>query len=191
MALSTSDDAARYHHGDLRRALLAAGARLLRAGGIEAVTLREAARSAGVSHNAPYRHFASREALLAAVSAEGFRDLRRRLEAADGGARADAVALGRVYLCFAAEERPHFLLMFGGAIDKADFPDLAEAAAEALAVLDRAVAGGADPAPSAAGTLRAWALVHGLAHLVAERQITPETARAVLGGEPRQSDPNG
>ncbi|WP_375464130.1 TetR/AcrR family transcriptional regulator [uncultured Methylobacterium sp.] len=184
MALSTSDDAGRYHHGDLRRALLDAGARLLRAGGVDAVTLREAARAAGVSHNAPYRHFVSREALLAAVSAEGFRDLRRRLEAADGGPKANAIGLGHIYLRFAAEERPHFLLMFGGVIDKADFPDLAEAAAAALAVLDRAVSGGGAES-AAAETLRAWALVHGLAHLVAERQITPETARAVLGEEPR------
>ncbi len=70
-ALSTFEGGTAYHHGDLRRSLIAAAQELLRSGGAEAVTLREAARLAGVSHNAPYRHFASRDALLAALAAEG------------------------------------------------------------------------------------------------------------------------
>src|SRR6185369_3293046 len=71
-----------YHHGDLRNALLAAGRALLAEGGTPALSLREAARRAGVSHAAPYRHFASREALLAAIAEGGFVALAAELERA-------------------------------------------------------------------------------------------------------------
>lgn len=174
--MSTSELDTPYHHGDLNRALRAAAARILVEDGIGAVTLREVARMAGVSHNAPYRHFPSREALLAALAVDGFISLRRRLEAVSGPQR--VTALGKAYLAFAAEERPHFLLMFCGAIDKAAFPDPSAAAANAFAVLEAAIA--AEPGGTPAAALRAWALVHGLAHLVAERQILPETAFAAL-----------
>ncbi|GJE62007.1 TetR/AcrR family transcriptional regulator [Methylobacterium trifolii] len=179
MALSTSGSAERYHHGDLRNALVEAASRLLRAGGREAVSLREAARAAGVSHNAPYRHFPSRDALLAAVAAAGFRLLRDQLEATDRR----PVALGRAYLAFAGEDRARFQLMFGQSPAKDAFPDLAEAAGAALAVLDRAVGGPAAPDRVSAATLRAWGLVHGLAHLVAEGQVSEAVAEAALGDE--------
>lgn len=181
--LSTLSDGA-YHHGDLRRSLVGAAQGLLRKGGIEAVTLREAARQAGVSHNAPYRHFPSREALLAAVAAEGFRTLHHaQADAAEGLPPADRLkAFGRAYLRFAAEERATFRLMFGGALDPADHPELAAVAKgtfEALEMVARAT--------TTAGTglvgrdaLRAWALVHGLAHLVADRQIDTAQAEACL-----------
>ncbi len=61
-----------YHHGDLRAALLEAAREVLAKEGVEALTLREVARRAGVTHAAPYRHFADKEALLAAVATEGF-----------------------------------------------------------------------------------------------------------------------
>jgi len=67
-----------YHHGDLREALLAVARRVLATAGPEALSLRELARALDVSHNAPYRHFPTREALLAALAAEGFRELSRR-----------------------------------------------------------------------------------------------------------------
>lgn len=180
-ALSTSEGGG-YHHGDLRRGLLAAAQDLLRSGGVDAVTLREAARLAGVSHNAPYRHFQSREALLAALAAEGFRTLRRALD--EAGDRAEPAgrltALGRAYLRFAAGDRATFRLMFGGALDTASHPDLAAAAADAFGALRKVVA---EEAPRASGereALRAWALVHGLAHLVAERQIDAAQAEDCL-----------
>src|SRR5215211_6045080 len=68
-----------YHHGDLRRALLDAALALLRASGLDALTLRAVARAAGVSQTAPYRHFADRAALLAGVAEDGFRRLHARL----------------------------------------------------------------------------------------------------------------
>ncbi|WP_375454507.1 TetR/AcrR family transcriptional regulator [uncultured Methylobacterium sp.] len=177
--MSTSDRAVPYHHGDLRRALLDAATRLLVGDGVDAVTLREVARAAGVSHNAPYRHFPSREALLAGLATDGFVRLRRRLDAVAETETGRVNALGRAYLTFAVEERPHFLLMFGGTVGKTAFPDLEDAAAAAFAILEGAVDAEGGGMPGAA--LRAWALVHGLAHLVAERQIAPETAFAALG----------
>src|SRR5688500_20294568 len=83
---------AAYHHGALRRALVESALPLLRAGGAEALTLRAVARAAGVSQTAPYRHFADRAALVAAVADDGFRRLRERLIAA---ARAPAKTTGR------------------------------------------------------------------------------------------------
>src|SRR5215467_776183 len=87
-ANSESEGAARageprlYHHGDLRAALIRAGLAILAEEGVQALTLRAAARRAGVSHNAPYRHFADKEALLAAIAEEGFIDLAARVEEA-------------------------------------------------------------------------------------------------------------
>ncbi len=79
-----------YHHGDLRASILRAGWHLLEKQGIAALSLREAARRAGVSHNAPYRHFTDRDSLLAALAAEGFAALGQAMReaAASGGLRA-------------------------------------------------------------------------------------------------------
>src|SRR4051812_47242054 len=92
-----------YHHGDLRTALLASAAELLDEGGAEAVSLRECGRRAGVSHAAPYRHFPTKEALLIALSDEGFTWLANLGEAAMRGirgARARLDAYGVAYVRF-------------------------------------------------------------------------------------------
>src|SRR5512138_2569100 len=78
-----------YHHGDLRRALVEAALDLVRMRGPEGFTLREAARRVGVSQTAPYRHFETKEALLAAVAEEGFRALHHRLAEAAASAGPD------------------------------------------------------------------------------------------------------
>lgn len=182
--MSTSEAEIRraYHHGDLRQALLAAAANLLRQKGASAVSLREVAKAAGVSHNAPYRHFPSRDALLAAVAAQGFADLRQRLVAAAESAPADErlQALGRAYVRFAVEQRPVFVLMFGGELDKSEHPALAEAASAAFHVLRLAVSAAGASASAPIETVRAWALAHGLAHLVAGGQLPLETAEQVF-----------
>jgi AcrR family transcriptional regulator len=173
-----------YHHGDLRRALVKAARDLLRRGGPGAVTLREAARIAGVSHNAPYRHFPSREGLLAAIAAAGFADLRDALEAAADRAPAPErrlSALGQAYLRFAVEHRTDFMLMFGGTIRRGKHPELEQTAASAFDVLRRTVASGGKSEPVEPRTLRAWGMAHGLAHLVADGQLSLETALAALG----------
>src|ERR1700758_5049161 len=69
-----------YHHGDLRHALIQAGLEILSAGGAATLDLRKVARKAGVSHAAPYRHFADKQALVAAINEEGFRQLAERIQ---------------------------------------------------------------------------------------------------------------
>jgi AcrR family transcriptional regulator len=159
-----------YHHGDLRRALIDATAKIVAREGAAAVSLREVARAAGVSHNAPYRHFESLSHLLAAVAAEGFEAFRARLEAAGrkAGTRRMA-ALGKAYVQFALENPRLYLLMFGPALDKAEHPALQKAAQAAFDVLR-----GETAKPGRAGhaeAIGAWAFVHGLAHLIIDKQI--------------------
>jgi AcrR family transcriptional regulator len=149
-----------YHHGSLRPALLRAAGKLLENDGPEALSLRELARRAGVSHNAPYRHFAGREALLAALAADGFRLLGEAL------ARTSGRAMGEAYVGFALEHAQLFRLMFGGRLRFSRHSGLAAAAAkpyEALLAAFRAQPAIADPEKAAAA---AWSLVHGLAHLL-------------------------
>ncbi len=164
-----------YHHGDLRRALIEATAKIVAREGAAAVTLREVARLAGVSHNAPYRHFESLSALLAAVAKEGFEEfaaqLRAALENAKPGQRRKA--LGRAYLEFAVAHPRLYLLMFGPDLEKRDHPELKTAADAAFAVLTGETAKSASKGSGYKEAIAAWAFVHGLAHLVIDKQIKP------------------
>jgi AcrR family transcriptional regulator len=166
-----------YHHGDLRAALLDAADRLLDGGGDGAVSLREAARQAGVSPAAAYRHFADKEALLAALAARHFGEFARAL-----GEAGSLNAMGSAYLRFALARPGRFRLMFGPLLARAaGHPELRAASTAAFAVL------GAEAAsPEAA--LRAWGMVHGLAHLLLDGAIPapdPEAfIRRVMAGGP-------
>lgn len=171
-----------YHHGDLRNALIATAVDILESEGIGGLSLRGVARKAGVSQTAPYRHFADKEALLAAVAVEGFRGLIEKMsERVDGLAdpAARVRALGMGYVAFATSHPAQLRLMFGPEItNKPDHPDLIEAAREAYAMLSSAVAerlslDDAGPADPAIATLAAWSIVHGLATLLVDRQINP------------------
>jgi AcrR family transcriptional regulator len=171
MSTSSRQAAETYHHGDLRRALIAATAKIVAREGASAVSLREVARLAGVSHNAPYRHFENLEALLAAVATEGFEAFRSSLEEASAKAapRERKNALGRAYLDFALDNPRLYLLMFGPDLDKAAHPELRQASQDAFAVLTDTTA-----KPGRAGhveAIGAWAFVHGLAHLILDKQI--------------------
>jgi AcrR family transcriptional regulator len=104
-----------YHHGDLRAALMRAAAAEIERGGYEQLSLRELAASLGVSRGAPYRHFADRRALLAALAAEGFDALTAIYRSAIAGAKTPQARLdasGRAYFAFAAERPQLFRLMF-------------------------------------------------------------------------------
>lgn len=151
--------------------------------GPAAVSLREAARIAGVSHNAPYRHFPTREALLAAVAADGFDRLRAALDDATAAAvQGDRLpALGQAYVRFATANPGLFRLMFGGGIGKDAHPDLQTAAQRAFAVL-RTVAAGDGAASPREAAIGAWALVHGLAHLVVDGQLADDLREDAADG---------
>jgi len=165
-----------YHHGDLPAALLRAAGRTLEKRGIGALSLRETARRAGVSHNAPYRHFSDREALLAALAAEGITMLGEQLRGKP------AREMGEAYVRFALEQPQRFRLMFGGVLPVAKYPELGRAARSAHKALEEAFSELPRPELAAAG---AWSLVHGLAHLLLEGHFgaqDPETfVRDVLG----------
>src|SRR5258707_1216881 len=106
----------RYHHGDLRRALIDAARVLVEREGRQALTLRAAARMAGVSQAAPYRHFPDKNALLAAVAEDGVRALAAWLRGAaarhEGDPLARLQALGVAYVTFAVTSTAHFRVMF-------------------------------------------------------------------------------
>ena len=122
-----------YHHGDLRSALLLAAADVVEKHGLKALTLRYVARRAGVSHNAPYRHFKDRNALLAALAEKGFRDLGSALEGKPG------VRMGEAYVRFGLAHPARFRLMFGGGLQLRDYPALRDSSDFAYQALLRAV----------------------------------------------------
>lgn len=167
--MSTSDR--QYHHGDLRRALVMAATALLTERGPTALSLREAAKAAGVSHNAPYRHFRNREALLAAIAAEGFARLARHLAAVPPTPGGRLAALGGAYIDFARANPALYRLMFGAEVAIGEHEELRLAAEGALDQLR-----GALPAASTLrqDTIGAWALVHGLAHLLLDARLSED-----------------
>jgi AcrR family transcriptional regulator len=181
MSTSTRGTNAPFHHGDLRHALIEATTAMVERSGPAAVSLREAARIAGVSHNAPYRHFPTREALLAAVAANGFDRLRAALEDAAATSADRLLALGQAYVRFAAANPGLFRLMFGGEIGKDAHPDLQASAQRAFTVLRDAAAGGGASAPREAA-IGAWALVHGLAHLAVDGQLADDLQEDAANG---------
>ena len=159
--MSTSNRAKRpYHHGDLRPALLQAAMEVLEKEGPSGVLLREVARRAGVSHNAPYRHFESRDALLVAVAAEGFREFSARMQAAGSSAMAEA------YIAFALERPQLFRLMFGGTLKLSSDPELAAASRGAYDGLVDAFRSRGDVADPQTAAAAAWSLVHGISELL-------------------------
>jgi AcrR family transcriptional regulator len=162
-----------YHHGDLKRALTSAALSLVAEKGPKGFTLTEAARRAGVSAAAPYRHFADKASLLAAVAEQGFGDLHAALVAAAEVAsdpRARVIGLGRAYVRWAIAHPDHYRVMFGAEIDKACHPSLGVAALRAFDDLLDAItrcqeAGLVDAADALAVAAPLWSLVHGIASL--------------------------
>lgn len=170
-----------YHHGDLARSLGQAAVELIEERGIAALSLRELARRAGVSHAAPAHHFGDRAGLLTAVATEGFRRFGAALadarQAAGPNPFAQLAATGRAYVHFAARERGYFELMFRPEhLNQAD-PELQAASQASYQVLlDTVIAAqaagmapGVDPQSVALG---AWASVHGLATLWLDGNLT-------------------
>ncbi|WP_026871995.1 TetR/AcrR family transcriptional regulator [Inquilinus limosus] len=177
--MSTSEQAGPeqpYHHGDLRRALVAAAREILEETGPEALSLRDVARRVGVSHNAPYRHFPTRQALLAAVAVEGFAALSACMQSIPASAVPGLAAGFRAYLGFAREQPGLFRLMFEGTLEKSADPALWAASEQAYDGLRRAVHRLA-PAADRAAVVAAWAQLHGLALLVISGQLAEELVR--------------
>ncbi|HEY8162592.1 MAG: TetR/AcrR family transcriptional regulator [Methylocystis sp.] len=183
----------RYHHGSLKQALVDAAIEILAEGGPSALTLTEAARRAGVTPAAPYRHFSGRDALLAELARQGFETFGARIEAAWDEGRPDAKSAMRAmcgaFLKFASEEPGLYAAMFGQAATLAD-PGAGGAADHALEILWRAAvawlqAAGAPAQGARHLALQIWAVAHGVAMLTISGHFDPaKTAdpAAVLEG---------
>lgn len=163
-----------YHHGSLDQALLDAVGELIEADGVGAVTLRGAARRAGVSHSAPAHHFETKQGMLTAFAKRGFERfesvMRRAYESAGDDPEERLNALGRQYILFAVEETPYFEVMFRKELVDPDDPELRAISEEAFGILMNAVegvsrAGGAQTGDTVAAAIRAWSQVHGMAML--------------------------
>ena len=174
--MSTSEEknsAGSYHHGDLRAALETAAAELVTCCGPAAVSLREVARIVGVSHNAPYRHFPTRQALLAAVAAFGFETLFKEMKAsAHSPDPAEHLReIGRVYIAFALRHRGVYQLMFSDEIQKSEYPELREIAEAGFMSLQEHVTALNPNLHGSGATVTVWGLVHGIAHLILDNQL--------------------
>ena len=168
-----------YRHGNLPNAMRAAARAILDEAGPDAVGLRETARRVGVSATAAYRHFTSKEDLLASVAAEGFRELAASLEAAAGGPN-PLVGVGLAYVEFALQKRGLFRLMFGPIlVERAKYPALSEAAQGAFDVLQRVGGLGARPREENPPAMAAWGLVHGLSALFIDGLVPEARARGL------------
>src|SRR5215467_7495165 len=178
-----------FHHGDLRRAIVSAALEILSETQTIEFSIRELARRAGVSHNAPYKHFADKRELLAAVSAAGFEALTKRMTREVAGhshARAQLFAMLRAYIQHGVENPALYRLMFGGYLSSPNDgrPAIERAAAEKTKALlaGTIVKGGLGRAvPNlprnerkiAGAILACWSLVHGLTMLLADGLVGP------------------
>ena len=162
-----------YHHANLRQTLLDAAVALIGEVGPRAFTLREVARRAGVSHNAPYRHFAGKDELLAIVAAEGFDRLTVSMQNAMApaeSARERLVLCGCGYVEFALRWPQHFLVMFDLPHPPVECEEAKAAGGAAFQVLLDSVAAAQQSGDLPTGELMplawtAWSLVHGIAKL--------------------------
>ncbi|HLK38807.1 MAG TPA: TetR/AcrR family transcriptional regulator [Polyangiaceae bacterium] len=171
-----------YHHGDLHRALVSTALELVEANDVSALTLREVARRAGVTHGAPYHHFRNKAALLAALAEEGYRALYTEQLQAVAKAGPDPIArlhaIGIAYVRFAVQHPGHFRVMFGtDTADWSDYPSLLEAVQLPLVLLTstaeeikRSKRLSLKPSDF---VLSSWAMVHGLATLWVDGPLRP------------------
>jgi AcrR family transcriptional regulator len=184
-----------YHHGDLKNALIKAGAEILASEGAAGLTLRKAAQRAGVSHSAPYAHFADKHALVVAISTEGLRVLRSRIAEATALHRDDPLRrlaeAAWETVRYALEQPDQYRVTFSNVIeDEAAYPEYVETAHESFDALTGLVAdcqraGVIAPGPTDVAAVGLWSLVHGFASLLANHQlpsrvVTRTSARELL-----------
>ena len=183
-----------YHHGNLREALISAALELIAQKGPAGFTFAEAARAAGVSPAAPYRHFRDREALLADVAREGFQRFEAMLSTGWAAGKPDALTafnnVGRAYLAFARAEPAYYAAMFESGLPPDLNADLRAAADRAFGVLRGAaealvalLPAGKRP-PALMMSLHVWAMAHGIASLFgrgdAARRAVPMSPEDLL-----------
>ncbi|MCA1899503.1 MAG: TetR/AcrR family transcriptional regulator [Chloroflexi bacterium] len=172
----------KYHHGDLKNALIEAGIKILSEEGTGGLTLRKVAKLAGVSHSAPYAHFADKQSLIAAISTEGFKRLYAELDAAilanADNPRRQLMEGARAYVQFAMNNIGAFKVMFSSALEKEkDYPSFVEISHKTFErVVDIVkacqAAGALRPAPPEVMAVAVWGQLHGIISLILEGQIS-------------------
>jgi len=173
-----------YHHGDLRNALIRAGLELLSEGGAAALELRKVARKAGVSHAAPYRHFADKQALIAAINEEGYYRLAESIKSAraeepDDDIFAQLLAIALAYIHFAIDNPWLMREMFSGlTVEREAYPGLYEASKQVFKQYVEVITRGQQQGNIIQGEVGGlagvlWSLLHGVAMLIIENQMHP------------------
>lgn len=172
----------KYHHGDLKNSLIQAGVEILSTEGVGGLSLRKVAARAGVSHSAPYAHFKDRQALIAAISTEGFKQLYTALEAAvlqhAADPRQQLIEGAWAYVQFAMHNIDTFKIMFSGTLEKEkEYPSFVEISRKTFGLVVDVV-----QACQNAGVLRSaspelmsvsiWGQIHGIVSLALEGQIS-------------------
>jgi AcrR family transcriptional regulator len=171
-----------YHHGDLKNALIKAGTEILADKGLGGLSLRQVAKQAGVSHAAPYAHFKDKQALIAAISTEGFKQLYSQIESVKKAHQAEPESLlietAWSYVQFALNEPDRFKLMFSSVLEKEkEYPEFVEISqdnfqqlVEIIEICQQAnILKGGD---SDLIALSVWGTVHGFVSLLLEGQIS-------------------
>lgn len=181
----------KYHHGNLKEALIRAGLEILKEDGLESLSLRACAARAGVSHGAPKNHFATLAVLQAAIATEGFRmfasTMRSYMADAPRDARAQILASAKGYVAFVEDNPDLFRLMFSMERKIDIYPELQPASRDAYSVL-REVARGLspenceNPVHQTSVETMLWSFIHGYANLKANRQFY--SANAETGRDP-------
>jgi AcrR family transcriptional regulator len=167
----------RYHHGDLRCAVLDGALTAIAANGPAALSLREVARRAGVSHAAPAHHFGDKAGVLTALAAEGYTLLAATMRKALDDSGGELMQCGIAYVRFALEHRAHFEVMFRPELYRPEDPAVAtarQAAAEILFGVVRETLGEASDEEVWGGVLAVWSFTHGFATLTLESNFAPE-----------------
>ncbi len=169
-----------YHHGDLKNALIQAGIEILSREGIEALSLRKVAKRAGVSHSAPYAHFADKQALVAAIAAEGYKKLYEALFAAQNpqdDPLARLMATAHAYLQFALDEPDHFKITFSGSVEtEQNYPEYVEQSKQCFGLVVTVVKACQSIGLFAANdtqlvAVSIWSCIHGFVQLLLANQL--------------------
>lgn len=175
-------EAKKYHHGDLKNALIQAGVEVLAVEGVHGLSLRKVAKQAGVSHAAPYAHFADKQALIAAISTEGYKRLYLQMEEVLQAHAADPhrqlIESAWTYVQFATTDVETFKIMFSGVLEhEKDYPEFVEISQKTFQLVVQTVracqaVGVLRPLAPELAAVMVWGQVHGIISLALMGQIS-------------------
>ena len=173
-----------YHHGNLKKALIAAGLDILSEKGIEGLSLRKVAKKVGVSHTAPYNHFTDKQALLAAISTAGHEQLHKTLqhkfEAIKDASPNIIEEIAWSFFQFALENPGRYNLMFSGALDEErNHPKYLEISQKNISLIEEIITycqnkGQINPGNVELIAIRLWSTIHGFNYLILDNQFPNE-----------------